>query len=128
MTQRPDLSPGEFEIMDVLWKRGHASVREVQAALEPTKKLSRNAIATVLSRMKEKGYVDAQERNFAWDFRPLIERDRVVRLKLDDLVDRLFAGNIAPLAAYIADSRKLTPEQLKSLEEIASSEPELEEE
>lgn len=124
MTQRPDLSRGEFEIMDILWKRGGASVREVQAALEPTKKLSRNAIATVLTRMKDKGHVGAREKKFAWEFYPLIERDQVTRRKLDDLVDRILAGNIAPLAAYIADSRKLTPEQLKALEEIAMSEPE----
>ena len=123
MAERPDLSPGEFEIMDVLWDRGHASVREVQEALEPAKSLSRSAIATILGRMKEKGYVDALEKNFAWEYRPLAKREQVVRRKLDDLVDRLFGGDIAPLAAYIADIRKLTPEQMKLLEEIAKSGP-----
>lgn len=123
MLDRPDLSPGEFEIMDVLWGRERATVREVQEALEPGKQLSRSAISTILGRMKEKGYVDARERNFAWEFRPLVRREQVVRRKLDDLVDRLFGGDIAPLAAYLADIRKLTPEQMKALEEIAKSEP-----
>ena len=128
MPDRPDLSAGEFEIMDVLWKMGRASVREVQAALEPARLLSRSAIATVLMRMKEKGYVDAREKNFAWEFRPLAKRDQVVRRKLDDLVDRLFGGDVAPLAAYLADTRKLTPEQISLLEDIAKSEPRGEEE
>ncbi len=123
MPDRPDLSPGEFEIMDVLWKRGHASVREVQEALAPAKMLSKSAIATVLGRMKDKGYVDAREKNFAWEFRPLAKREQVVRRKLDDMVDRMFGGDVAPLAAYIADSRKLTPEKMQLLEEIAKSKP-----
>jgi BlaI family transcriptional regulator, penicillinase repressor len=128
MPDRPDLSPGEFEIMDVLWRRGHASVREVQEALAPAKMLSKSAIATVLGRMKDKGYVDAREKNFAWEFRPLAKREQVVRRKLDDMVDRMFGGDVAPLAAYIADSRNLTPEQIRLLEEIAKSAPRREEE
>ncbi len=121
MADGPDLSPGELEIMDVLWRRGCASVREIQAALEPTKRLSRNAIGTVLSRMKQKGYVDAREKNFAWEFRPLITHDQVVRCKLDYLVNRLFGGDVLPLLSYAADSGKLNPEQAAVLVEIAVS-------
>lgn len=128
MMQKPDLSVGEFEIMDVLWEHGNASIREIQAFLEPTKKLSRSAIGTILTRMKEKGYIDAREKNFAWEFRPVVKRDQVVRRKLDDLVDRLFGGDVTPLAAYLADVRKLTPEQIRLLEDIAKSEPRREEE
>ncbi len=121
MTQAPDLSRGELEIMEVLWTQGQASVREIRVALEPTKKLSRNAIATVLTRMKAKGYVDAQEKNFAWDFRPLIKREDVVRVKLDDLVNRLLGGEVLPLLSYAAESGKLTTEQAKALAKITKS-------
>ena len=121
MTMKPDLSPGEFEIMDVLWRLGQASVRQIREALWPRKQLSHSAIATVLSRMKEKGYVDAREKNFAWQFRPLAERDQVVRRKLDDLVDRLLGGDIAPIAAYLAETRDLTPEQIQALQEIVEA-------
>ena len=121
MTRKPDLSRGEFEIMDVLWELGHASVREVQAALEPERKLSRNCIATVLTRMKAKGYVDAQEKSFAWDFRPLIKREEVIGVKLDDLVNRLLGGEVLPLLSYAAESGKLTTEQANALAKIAKS-------
>ncbi len=121
MTKGPDLSPGEFELMDILWQCGAASVREVQAALEPERRLSRNCIATVLTRMKAKGYVDAREKNFAWDFRPLITRDQVVKCKLDDFVNRLFGGEVLPLLSYAAESGKLTTEQAKALAKMAKS-------
>ena len=121
MAKRPDLSPGEFEIMDVLWRLGQASVRQIREAIDPEKKLSHSATATILGRMKDKGYVDAREKHFAWEFIPLVKREQVTRRKLEDLVDRIFGGDIAPLAAYIADSLELTPEQMKTLEEIVKS-------
>ncbi len=122
MARMRDLSQAEFEVMDILWQRGRSTVRQVQAALGRERELAYTTVATLLNRLREKGYVEARERNFAYEFRPLVRREQVVRRKLDDLVKRVLRGSVAPLAAYIAESRKLTPEQLATLEEIAGSE------
>ena len=121
MARKPDLSSAEFEIMDILWKKEHASVREIQETLGSERKLSYSAISTMLGRMREKGYVDAKAKNFAYEFRPLVKRDQVVKRKLDDLVNKILGGDVSPLAAYIAENRTLTPEQIKALEDIANS-------
>lgn len=121
MSEIRDLPQGEFEVMDVLWQTGEATVKEVQTALEGDRKLAYTTVATLLNRLRDKGYVGAEERNFAYVFRPLIGREQVVRRKLDDLVRRLFGGDVTPLAAYIAENRNLTPAQIAALEEMVSS-------
>lgn len=121
MAKMRDLSRAEFEVMDILWRKGRAKVREVQVALGQERKLAYTTVATLLNRLRDKGYVDAQEKDFAYEFRPLVEREQVVRRKLDDLVKRVFHGDVAPLAAYIAENRDLTPEQIAALEEITKS-------
>lgn len=123
MSRKADLSPAEFEIMEILWKKGHATVKEIQAELGKKRKLARTTISTFLTRMRDKQYVEAQEKNFAYEFRPLIDRNLLARMKLDDVVERILGGDIAPLAAYIVDNRNLTPEQLKCMEEIVESIP-----
>ena len=75
-----------------------------------------------IARLEMRGYVEAEEKNFAYVFRPLVRRDQVVRRKLDDLVKRVLGGDIAPLAAYIAENRKLSPTQIAALEKIIQAE------
>jgi BlaI family penicillinase repressor len=118
-----DLAPAEFEAMEVLWDKGESSTKEVLAALSKERKLAYNTVATVLTRLREKGYVEAREQNFAYVYRPIVDRSRVVDRKLDDLVGRIFKGSVAPLAVYISKKRKLTPEQVAALEEIIRSQP-----
>jgi BlaI family transcriptional regulator, penicillinase repressor len=116
-----DLPQAEFEAMDVLWNKGEATIKEVVNALSSRKKLAYTTVATLLTRLKEKGYVEAEERNFAYVFRPVVDRAPVLKRKLDDLVDRVLGGRIEPLAAYIAQKGNLTPEHLAALEEIVRS-------
>ena len=118
MTDMRDLPQGEFEVMDALWDRGEATVKDVLNALGSGRKLAYTTVATLLNRLREKGYVEAEERNFAYVYRPLVAREQVVRRKLDDLVQRVLGGSVGPLAAYIAEKRNLTPEQIRLLEEI----------
>ena len=122
MTDMRDLPQAEFEVMEVLWRRGEATGREILAELTKKKKLAYTTVSTLLTRLKEKGYVTAEERNFAYVFRPAALREQVVRRKLDDLVNHVLRGQLGPLAAYIADNRSLTPEQISTLEEIVKSE------
>lgn len=121
MPERRDLSQAELDVMEVLWRTGPATVKEVQADLAQDRKLAYTTVATLLNRLRDKGYVEATEKNFAYEFRPLVQRDKVIRRKLDDLVKQVLRGDVSPLAAYIAENRKLTPKQIEALEEIVKS-------
>lgn len=121
MKKQLDLAPAEFEIMEILWDRGEASTKNVLTALPEDRKLAYNTVATVLTRLREKGFVEAREHNFAYVYRPLVERKQIEERKLDDLVNRIFRGNLAPLAVYISRKRNLKPEQIEALEEIIKS-------
>ncbi len=116
MSKQRELSTAEFEVMDVLWRLGQGTVKEVMAALG--RRQAYSTVATLLNRLRDKGYVEAQEKNFAYEYHPLVQRQQVVRRKLDELVRRVLGGSIAPLAAYIAETRDLTPEQIAALEDI----------
>jgi len=124
MRDLPDLPPAELEVMKVLWRKGRATVKEVQKALGGKPKRAYTTVATLLSRLRQRGYVEAEERNFAYVFRPLVQRNLVARRKLDDLVKRVLAGSVAPLATYIAENRQLTAEQIAALEKIVQEETE----
>jgi predicted transcriptional regulator len=119
MTELRDLPPSQVEIMEVLWKKGEATVRDIFEELFPRRKLAYKTVATLLMRLRDRGYVEAEERNFAYTFRPLVERDQVVNRKLEDLVTRVLGGDLTPLALYMAKhGDKLSTEQIDTLEEV----------
>ncbi len=121
MKKLPDIPQGEFEIMEILWDKGEATIKQVHAVLSTRRKLAYTTVATLLTRLRNKGAVRARERNFAYVFRPAVEKEQIVNRKVDDFIKRVLGGDVAPLAAYIAANRNLTPEQIKSLEEIVRS-------
>ncbi len=121
MPRKPELTPAEYAVMDALWQLEEGTVKEVLAVLCRKRALAYTTVATLLTRLREKGFVQAEERNFAYVFHPLCTRKQVTRRKLDELVHQLFGGDIAPLAAYIAENRQLTPEQLQQLQQMIDS-------
>jgi BlaI family transcriptional regulator, penicillinase repressor len=122
MADMRDLPQAEFDVMEVLWDKDRATVKEIHSALSRKRKLAYTTVATLLTRLREKGYVAAEAENFAYVFSPLIKRENVVHRKLDDLVKRVLGGSLAPLAAYIAENGKLTPEQIEALADMVKSE------
>lgn len=120
MKKNTDLSPAEFEVMDIIWQRGTATVKQIQADLEPNRKLAITTICTLVSRMKAKGYVESIVRGMAYEYHPLVTRDRVVQKKLVNFVDCILNGDMTLIIEYLMEHSELTPDQCKALSSIRS--------
>ncbi|MCX6344098.1 MAG: BlaI/MecI/CopY family transcriptional regulator [Armatimonadetes bacterium] len=122
MTEISDLPNGEMEVMEIVWQKMEVSVRDVFTELNKKRKLAYKTVGTLLGRLRERGYVEAEERNFAYVFRPLVSRDQVVRRKVDDLVNIVLGGDLTPLALYMAEhGDELTSEQIDALEAVVKA-------
>ncbi|HKO54370.1 MAG TPA: BlaI/MecI/CopY family transcriptional regulator [Thermoanaerobaculia bacterium] len=114
---RTKLTPLELEIMDVVWKLGEPSVREVQEALSEKKRPAYTTVQTILLRLEQKGAVRRTRKiGNAFLFQAAITRKSVYRRILDEVLS-LFGGSAQPVVAHLLESGKLTLEDLKALEE-----------
>ena len=60
MRKKPPVSDAELEVLKVLWARSSATVREVEGDLRQQKRrLAYNTVLTLLTRLREKGYIEA---------------------------------------------------------------------
>lgn len=119
MARQPviNLSRFELELMEILWKLGEASVREVQDAIHERRRPAYTTVQTILSRLEEKKAVRRTRKiGNALLFEPLIAREPVYRRIIDDFLG-LFGGSAQPLVARMMESGQLTLEDLKALEE-----------
>lgn len=115
--QEITLSRFELEIMEILWKLGEASVREVQEAIQERRRPAYTTVQTIFARLEEKKAVRRTRKiGSALLFEPLIAREPVYRRLIDDFLG-LFGGSAQPLVARLLETGQLTLEDLKALEE-----------
>lgn len=110
----PTLTAGELRIMEVLWKRGRATVGEVVASLPPPP-VAYNTVLTMLRILEQKGHVSHQEAGRAFVYRPAIERDAAAQTAVGDLVNRFFRNNPGELALRLIERERLSPDELARL-------------
>ena len=112
----PRLSRLELQIMDTLWTRGEASIREVQEAFPPKDRPAYTTVQTTINRLEAKSAVRRLRKvgNFHI-FAPAVERDAAQRRLIDDLL-ALFGGRTQPVMAHLIRSGKLTLDDVKEAE------------
>ena len=111
------LSKLETRILELLWDRGNASIREIQESF-PEPRPAYTTIQTTVYRMEAKGTVRRTRKvSNAHLFEPLVERD-VARHRLLDEILSLFGGRAQPMMAQLAEAGKLTRDDIRELEKV----------
>lgn len=119
----PQLTEAEQRIMDVLWQRGEASVRDLTDALEAEHGLAYTTVLTTIRIMTDKGYVGFRKEGRAHIYRPLLSREGAQKKALGSLVKSLFGGSAQSLAQHLVKSEQLTLEDIEALRaELLASE------
>jgi BlaI family transcriptional regulator, penicillinase repressor len=111
----PRLTRLELQILELLWDRGNASIREIQEAF-PEPRPAYTTIQTTVYRLEAKNAVRRVRKiSNAHIFEPVVARD-VARVRLLDEVLRFFGGRAQPMMAQLVEAGKLTREDLRQLE------------
>jgi predicted transcriptional regulator len=112
------LSPLELKAMEALWKLGRASIREILEQLPVRKTLAYTTVQTLVVRLEAKGALRKQRKiGNAYVFVPVITRRQAYRRLVSDFLE-LFSGSPQPVMSHLAETGKLTLEDLRELEKI----------
>jgi BlaI family transcriptional regulator, penicillinase repressor len=110
------LSKLELQIMEALWTRGQASIREIQESFPEMKRPAYTTIQTMVYRLEGKKAVRRVKKvgNFHI-FEPAVSREHAQRKLIDDFL-ALFGGRAQPVVAHLIESGRLTLEDVKEAE------------
>jgi BlaI family penicillinase repressor len=114
----PKLTKLELQIMEALWTRGEASIREIQENFPEMKRPAYTTIQTTVYRLETKKAVRRVKKvgNFHV-FEAAVSRNAAQRRLIDDLM-ALFDGHTQPVMAHLIESGKLTLEDVKEAEKL----------
>ena len=103
--------------MDVLWRRGPSTVREVKDAVSSERQLAYTTLQTVLRVLEAKGFVRSEALGRARVYSPLVAEQEARTAALNQLVSQFFGGSRRALAMHLTGEDQLSDEALDRLEE-----------
>lgn len=112
----PKLTKLELRIMETLWVRDEASIRDVLEAFPARSRPAYTTIQTTIYRLETKGVVKRTRKagNFHM-FAATISRNAAQRRLIDDLL-ALFGGRTQLVMSHLIESGKLTLDDVKEAE------------
>lgn len=101
--------------MKAVWARGDATVRDVYEALLERRQIAYTTVMTMMNVLEKKGHLRKKEEGRSFVYRPTRPQRQVVGSMVREFVERVFAGDAAPLLAHLVENEKLTSEELDAL-------------
>ena len=117
-TSRPNLSPRERNIMDILYARGRATAIEVMNDLSGSPHYS--TVRTQLRILEGKGYVRHEEEALRYVYIPVVQQQEVGRSALKQLMEAFYDGSMENVVAALLGSEgsKLSQKRLDRIAEM----------
>ena len=110
----------ELQIMQVLWNNGPSTVQAVQQRL-PGDPLAYTTVQTMLNILQRKGKVKRKLLGKAFEYRPVLSRDKALREATSDMLDRMFGGSVEALLMSLVKSSRLDADKLARVQKLIES-------
>ncbi len=112
------LSRAEWEVMKVFWDRGELLVRDVTRALEERRGWARNTVRTIIERLVDKGYLARRRVGPVDLFCPKVARTAVVGRAIDEFVENVLDGSIAPFVTRLVEKGDIDRGEIDALRKL----------
>lgn len=110
------LFDSEIKVMDVLWREGDTSAKQIAAVLNKEVGWNKNTTYTLIKRCMAKGAIRRTEPNFMCH--ALIPKEDVQEAQTDELINKIYDGSVDKLFAALLSRKKLSAEQIRKLKDI----------
>src|SRR5688500_1081058 len=113
----PTLTESERAILEVLWKKKEASVREVTDELSKKKPVAYTTVLTMFKILDRKGLVHHRTEGRAFIYSPAISRSEARKQALESLLRQFFNGSPSVLAQHLLSEHDMDLAEIKALQE-----------
>jgi predicted transcriptional regulator len=110
-------TPGELEVMHILWEHGEQKPGEIQAKFP--RDIKNSALRSFLSILLDKGHITRRQKGKAFFYKAKTKQTSAFRSKLRELVDVFCDGSTESLLMNLIRSEKLSDNELLELKRLA---------
>ena len=108
----------ELEILQILWTKGLATVREVHEELAATKEVGYTTTLKLMQIMHEKGLVKRDDSIKTHIYQAAVSKEKTQKQLLNKMIDSLFGGSSGELVMQALGNHKASAEELEEIQKI----------
>ncbi|MCL6259905.1 BlaI/MecI/CopY family transcriptional regulator [Aquiflexum sp. TKW24L] len=112
-----NLSNGEEQLMNVIWMKGKAFMKDLLEAF-PEPKPAVTTVATLLKRLSDKGAIGYTVYGNSREYYALIQKKTYFSLKVNELVKNFFNDSPSQFASFFTQESDMSQKELESLKKI----------
>lgn len=108
----------ELEILQVLWQKGIATVREVHEALSDLKDAGYTTTLKLMQIMHEKGLVTRDDSNKTHIYKANVSKDKTQQNIVGKMVNSLFEGSASQLMMQAFGNKKPSKKEIEEIQQL----------
>src|SRR5215208_1877496 len=108
----------ELEILNILWHKDLATVREVHEELAKTKDAGYTTTLKLMQIMHEKGLVKRDDSMRTHVYQAAVNKEKTQKHLLSKMIDSLFGGSSTQLVIQALGESKASPEELEKIQAL----------
>jgi BlaI family transcriptional regulator, penicillinase repressor len=111
----------ELEILQVLWKKSSATVRDVHEELSKHKDVGYTTTLKLMQIMHEKGIVKRDDSVRTHVYQSAVNKENTQKHLLNKMIDNLFGGSTTQLVLQALGENKATPEEIEKIQSLLNN-------
>jgi len=114
----PKPTESELEILQVLWQKGIATVREVHEAMSNFKDAGYTTTLKLMQIMHEKGLVTRDDSNKTYFYKFNVSKDKTQQHIVGKMVNSLFEGSASQLMMQAFGNKKPSQKEIEEIQQL----------
>jgi predicted transcriptional regulator len=116
MSEPYNLTPVELELMDILWKIGQGTVRDVMHHLSVQRTLAYTSVSTILRILQQKKIITVEKLMRQHIYLPILSKETFVAYSVKRIISQVFAGDSVQLVSYLMNKSDLTQKEIGKIQ------------
>lgn len=114
----PKITPSEWEVMKVLWRKSPQTSAEVVEALAPSTTWTPKTIRTLFNRLVTKGALEYTQQGRVYHYSPVVEEKDCAVAETHSFLKRVYGGALEPMLSNFLEAEVLSEEEIEKLKRI----------
>lgn len=120
MSDLPQISEAEFEVMKIVWKYAPINTNEITEKLTKTTTWSPKTIQTLIKRLVTKGALTYKKESRVFVYSPLIKESEYIGQESSSFLKRFYDGTITSMVSAYIENDKLSAAEIDTLRSLLS--------
>lgn len=116
------LSRTEEQVMEIIWAKGEAFLKEIIESYQPSARPAATTIATLLKRMQDKGFVGYELFGNSRRYYPLVKKTDYFSKHVKGMIRNYFDNSALQFASFFTAIGGLSKSELEELRKMIDQE------